>query len=245
MNVSQERTGNSGITPLDIEWSVRPGIFEKMRDRGYVRVVSGGGDWVCEPHKIPFLVGVSGGQAYRIVAMWAFFHPDGQITVSEKPKTRIRYPNHDQQNTPLAPRERSFGTRRGYESYLEAYNIQVGEPFDLREFMDSEVYQEVLRRWRLTGHMRIHRLEHLFGRFGPKILGEELPPPSAGMPVDSRSDLELKRAGKSYNPEERVYVRFARVIGPGQLVIGESYDDIRCEYVKELQDWDIDRKSVV
>lgn len=141
------------ITSSEVEWYVSPGTFERKLAEGYTTAVFGEGEWVYDTSKRPLRVSLAGGHNYKIPGMWAFFHPVGRISAVVNPKTCIIHENGDHQNTPLERRERTFGlfgrfgVRRSYESYLRTYKIQMGEPFDLQGFMDSEVYGSVMRRW--------------------------------------------------------------------------------------------------
>lgn len=91
-------------------------IFQKMLNEGYTEVALGGGDWVDD---------------YRIVGIFAFFHPNGKIHTFETPKY------DDGGHTMRGTQFEANYTMKGFEKYKENHKIEMEtEKQYLKEIVD-------------------------------------------------------------------------------------------------------------
>lgn len=88
----------------------RKDLFEKRFNEGFTEVAFGSGGWVGD---------------FRIVSIFAFYHPAGKIATLETPKSYEA--GHTSRGAPF---EREY-THKTFEEYREKYQIRMGNKTDL------------------------------------------------------------------------------------------------------------------
>jgi len=92
-------------------------VFEKREEEGYSQVNFGRGPWI---------------KGERVVGMFAFYHPDGKISILMTPK-------HDISGETIHGRrtEREFENEEEFKKFVEQWKIELAERSDLGKFLNK------------------------------------------------------------------------------------------------------------
>ena len=91
-------------------------VSEKRLREGYVEIAFGSGEWVND---------------FRIVRLWVFFHPNGNIATYEHPK--LMEPSMRTYHG--APFEAQYSERQ-FDAYKQKHQITVGRKWSLGEILE-------------------------------------------------------------------------------------------------------------